>query len=728
MQKRILALLCAVSLLLLSSCSGKEVKTAEMPKEVANLATSVVAQDGDYLLKWNNERKYISYENTKTGDVWAGIPTQFLNSDVKFNRLLDAPLNITAFNPKDRSTTKISGYSYAISSGRVGAEKVENGVKVTYCFDKFGICVPVTYSLNKGMLDVKINTSEIVETTYQIVSLELTPNLCSVKNGTKDSEIFIPAGSGALLDCSDTVEIDRKFSEYVYGVDASRILLDNWYTEEKITMPVFGIKNGNTALYGIIKSYDSAKIEAIVNNSQTGYSGIYPTFELRGYDAIENTSGTLTNKYAEDFSRNQTIEVSYFMLGDDGCSYTDAAKVYRDYLKQEYGLKDSANSQKPLLTFYGGDIITDYILGIPKDELFVLTSFDEASAIIKDLKNATSTNFDVQLKGYSKTGLEIGKVAGGFDYASEFGSKKQFAALQNLVKDSKANIYFDFDIVRFNKSGNGFRKLYSAAKTANKQRMKVDPLTIDVHSVDTKDSAYFLVSKVKVSSLVDKLIKKSDKKGISGISLSTYGNIAYSYYTEEQYQSRGKTRTQVADTIKKLQKANHNVLVESAFDYAAATANAVTNVEFTNGEYSVFDKIVPFYQIVFSGSTTLYSNPINASGNTRTAFLDAVATGVIPSFSIIKNYDTQLKINKDYVVSKSLISANKDLIVSYVKEYSTVSSAVKGSKIASYEQLSKDLSKTVFENGTVIYVNYSDAATEVDGITVEQNNFKVVAK
>ena len=53
---------------------------------------------------------------------------------------------------------------------------------------------------------------------------------------------------------------------------------------------------------------------------------------------------------------------------------------------------------------------------------------------------------------------------------------------------------------------------------------------------------------------------------------------------------------------------------------------------------------------------------------------------------------------------------------------------VNGSKIDTYTTLENGVTKTVFENGTQIFVNYSDSALELDGIMVEGNSFKVVAK
>lgn len=729
-MKRILAVICAVALLFLSACSGKETAPLKkLPESVEKLNSSIVATNGDFALSWNNEKKCLTYENTATGDKWSTIPQQFLDSGAKFHRLLSAPLNLTCFNPKDRSVVKVSGYSYAVSSGRVGAEKIKNGIKVTYCFDKYGISIPVEYTLGDNTFDVKIVTSEIIETTFQVLEIEVTPNLCAVENATENSYIFIPSGSGATIDCANFLEVDKNYSGYIYGMDAARYITNEWYSEEKFTMPIFGMSYANSSLYGIIKSYDAAKINYSLNNTQSKYTSVYPSFELRGYDIITNTkNGTDFSKYAENLTTAEDIKISYFMLSGEKSNTTEAAKFYRDYLKTEYEMNETSESTNPLLTFYGGDLTTEYLLGVPKTKLSVLTSFKDVKEIVNSLSDKTGSNFDVQLKGYSKNGMTLSSVAGGFDYSGKFGSADDFKELAGFIKQKNSNFYFDFDIIRFSKSGNGFSTLYNAAKTANRQRMQISTKTIDVHSVDDNVAEYYLLSRGSIGEVTDKLIKETKSNGISGISLGSLGNIAYSDYEEEAYYNCGGIRKQVVGVIKKLQKNNHNVLVERANDYAAATANAVSNVAYTNGDYSVFSSKIPFYQIVFSGSKTLYSDPINAAANTRKAFLDAVATGVIPSFSIVKDYDVGLNVKNNHIVSKSLIKSNVDMIKEYVNEYKSVAKVVNGSKIDTYTTLENGVTKTVFENGTQIFVNYSDSALELDGIMVEGNSFKVVAK
>ncbi|MHB8964313.1 MAG: DUF5696 domain-containing protein, partial [Saccharofermentanales bacterium] len=51
--------------------------------------------------------------------------------------------------------------------------------------------------------------------------------------------------------------------------------------------------------------------------------------------------------------------------------------------------------------------------------------------------------------------------------------------------------------------------------------------------------------------------------------------------------------------------------------------------------------------------------------------------------------------------------------------------AVRGSRIVSHLRTGEGLTVTVYENGTVIYVNFGTEAVEYEGITIDAMDFEV---
>lgn len=723
MKIKITALLSAVFLLLCGCTAENTEYNYDSSSSVNEVSDSVIAQNGKYMLEWNSERKYISLKS-RNGTVWSSIPEEFLNSGVKRNKNLEAPVNVTLFNPNDKSVTEINGFSYAVSSGRVGSEKIKNGIKVTYYFDKYRLSVPISYVLNGDALDISVIPEEIEENDFKIVKLSLAPYFCSAKNGAENSYLFVPSGSGALMNCYEASETARVYSGNLYGIDKSRILIDAWFSEESVKLPVFGAKSGNSALFGIVKSYSGTVINASAGDPATGFSTVYPSFELRGYDETEALKVNKYIKYSDEISVKEKITVSYYLLEGENAGYETMAPLYRKWLAEKYGMIKSNADNGILLTFYGGDLKNEFIFGIPYKKLTTLTDYSDVENITEEIIANTGVALDIKLSGFTENGLSKGKLGGDFKLSSAFGSSKAKKSLFKYAGDKKINIYPDFDIVNFNKSGGGFTTLFSAAKTANRQRMSVGAVTDGVHTKSTIIPDYYLLSRKNLNKAAEKLNKALKSEKISAVALSALSNTAYSDYAESDYYTKGNIGAQVSGIFKALSKNGVKILAENANDYAAACAEAVSGIATYNGGYSVFDCEVPFYQMVFSGYKKLYSPPLNEQTDYNKAFLDAIATGTGISFSVIKNYDTDIASLDSAYVSKALYRGNRDYILKAVNRYKDYLKLLGNACLVSYTE-TNGITKSIFDNGVTVYTNITDKDAAADGITVKAGDFTV---
>lgn len=706
-------------ILLISSCSGcgkssntLVTKKFDSKSEAKSISTQEIASNDNYSLEWNDENKCLLLTELASGKIWSNIPYEYLLSSGS-SANVNSTLNITVADAVTLQLTTSRGYSDAVRDGRVFCKKIKNGVRITYCFDKYKISVPVEYVLRDDSLCVTIDTPEITEdSTYLLLSISLAPFICSTRNEVAGSYLFIPTGSGALMYAKETPEIERTYSGEVYGLDETRPITVSASNDQAIRMPIFGAKNGDNAILGIIeKGSGSAFIEAMSGNANTGYSNVYPTFYVRGYDVIDKSSYkgitddlTRVSKYLS----KEIISVGYYTLSGENANYNGMAKRYREYLQDNGYLKSkvSSSSSSYSVTVLGGVLTTSLVMGMPRKTLKSMTSFSEANEIIDELTKENQTSPVIRMQGYGDSGINYGKVAGGYEFASKLGSNKDRKKLEKTCKKNNISLFYDFDLIHYTKSGSGFSYLSNCAKTAILKKAEQNLISIPLRSFN-EEMSYRILSRNSLGKAVDKLINMAQKKKIDGVSVTSLGSVAYSDYSEYSYISKGKIDEDVTKMLKSMKSKKISVAT-GANSYAASVASVVFDAPTDNGYYNAFDEEIPFYSLVFHGYIPTYSEAINIASDKRSAIMKAAIGGTGLGFSVIDNFDTSFSETGMEKLYGMVYEDNKDFIKTEVKKYGEFYKSVSNSPIDSYEMVDKNLSKTTFSNGVILYANHSN--------------------
>ena len=76
------------------------------------------------------------------------------------------------------------------------------------------------------------------------------------------------------------------------------------------------------------------------------------------------------------------------------------------------------------------------IVGIPVSTLKTTTTFGAAQKIVADLTDYVGVKPIVRLQGFGESGINYGEIAGGYEFASKFGSDKDRVALEKYCKDN----------------------------------------------------------------------------------------------------------------------------------------------------------------------------------------------------------------------------------------------------------------------------------------------------
>ncbi|MBO7520143.1 MAG: hypothetical protein J6T73_05125, partial [Clostridia bacterium] len=707
-----------------SSKSAKTVKKYSAPDGQLTVKTSELCSNGKYSLSWDDDKKCVIMKDIKNETYWSSLPYSYYLVEEPYGAgmvRMYSPIYIEYLvnNNIRTSYAKID----ALNDGVVTAERIENGIRVTYYFTEIEISIPVDYVICKDGLETRLVVEDIAEKSNKIYSVSISPFMCSAKDNT-DSYLFVPSGSGTLMYVDDTGRNTRIIQEPVYGRDNAVSVEEKLYNESAVMMPVFGAKSENNGICAIInKGAESARIDAEVGNPEYGYSSVFATFLLRGTNnlIVKNAQGNQTQimTCTDNLVDTDYFSVKYIPLAPDKANYIGMAEVYREWLKEQYGLKETVSNSSPLcLNFLGGALVGKNMLGISYDDISVATRYSDVKKIVEELTEKTSTNAFVRLIGFGESGLDMGVIANGMELSREFGS---YDELIKYCKKNNLPLHIDYDVLGYSKSGNGVRRFSDSAVSANKS------YAVQYHyskSTYLKNNySFFLVKRSKIGEIVDKLIEKACGYDISGISLSTLCHTSYSGYPDATAYNKLGFKEEVSSAINKVKEQRLDFIAEKAFDYAAVNADFIIGCPTNSSGFDGYDCDVPFYEIVFKGLKPIAVSSLNYAINPQKQFLTAMETGSFLSFTLCENWNKDISNSEFSVFQFSLYENWKDEIVKMGKESKEWLENVINASIVDRLQIADNVYVTRFSNNASIAVNYSSKAVKTPLGTVKPNEY-----
>ena len=699
--------ICMISVIFVG-CGDNAVSNSYRSLSGKILDSQILAKNENYELSWDVDGKATIFKSLNEDKYWSDILYDaFLEGSISANG--NSPISITIANTKTLKWDTITSYSQLESSGNILTKKIENGIRVTYFFDNYKIAIPVEYTLKEDCLNVKIDSSTILEdgTDYKLVSITVAPNLCSVKNASENGALFIPSGCGALMYTAENSDGTREYTGEVYGRDAARRNPLNLVDSQDIHLPVFGVYGDNTGIMGIISSgAESCFIEAKAGDKRLGYSTIGTVFYVRGYDEFSYTYHGkyqgITTRINEEKS-GQLLSVDYYPLYGEDANYNGFANKYRNYLINNGKLNvNKTQSSSYAITLLGGTNITTNVLGVPKKELVSLTTFSESSKIISELEESIGIKPYIRMYGYGDSGIRYGSILGGKNYQAVYGNKKDITNLVNLCSDTK--LFFDYEIINFSKSGNGFSVNFDTAKTAISH--KAEHFPVNPLRVNDEDNIYYTISRKNLDKAADKAVNKAQKYGINNLSFSSLGSTAYS---DSGYISKFGIENDVSSIIANLTKDEHTIAVADGNLYAACSADVLFDVDIENGNWDSFDLEIPFYQMVFHSYKPMYTDSVNLSENIDIALSRSVAFGMGIGYTLTHNYVDNSDDFGEFQLYGTVYSDNKDLIYKTLvsKGYIQIYNAISSAELVKYN-ISEGLSSSLYSNGRIVYVNHTN--------------------
>ena len=131
--------------------------------EDSDIISGVVTENDKYLLSWDADNACIKLIEKKTNKIWSSTPMTADGNYVEDINNIYSPINIEYIRKSAYRTIELTGKVGAVNNGRIYAENITDGIKLTFMFDELSIAITVNFTLNDKGLSVNVKTSDIVE-------------------------------------------------------------------------------------------------------------------------------------------------------------------------------------------------------------------------------------------------------------------------------------------------------------------------------------------------------------------------------------------------------------------------------------------------------------------------------------------------------------------------------------------------------------------------------------
>lgn len=611
--------------------------------------------------------------------------------------------------------TNQNSYAYCVVNNNVTVRQVSGGYRADYYFEDMGATVPVEVLLKDDGLSVRVIGGEIqMGDKYWITSIQLLPGFMA-GDDRAEGYLFVPSGSGALIELNAGRGNLASYSEMVYGSDAAIEVEEFEGLGRDILIPVYGLKYGDGGITAIITQGDAfANICADSNSPDTSFSRVYAEYVTAIVDDTTLFESDYTNQRVingiEQRESFDDFQVDFTVMSD-GADYSRMAAIYRNYLI-ENGLEKKAAAPELFVTLYGAATRKASFLGIPYTDTFALTSFADAEAILRDLNDGGAA-VSLQYIGWNNSGVENRKAASKFSPVGVLGGKSGYRQLDSFLSSGSNSAYFDLDPITVRKSGNGFSALSDVVKSIFNTRTPQYKYMRSVYVPVNTEDPWYLLNSGKALEAVRKFVK-SDSYG-NGVSLYGAGEMLYSDFSKNSI-SRAETVANYQAMFEAL--GDREIAVNSGNAYVYRYVDKIYSLPTTNDGNVLFSCSVPFVQMVLHGY-------VSYGAEQGDDLLDCIALGASPYYSGVAIDDSELiETSFNWLYGSSYDNWSEEAKADFAA-YSEVYAALYDQALVSYEETG-GVSRSVFEDGTAILVNRTEQAVTAGGVEVPARGYRVI--
>lgn len=648
-------------------------------------------------------RQYMLYTpETATDDVLKAVPN--LKKD-SFYVLMDAE----SFVKRKRlhETFEKAGYT----SDDLNADRKEAGIATEDQGEVFKLVM--RFTLENGELVVDIPCDQIYyPSSKPLVSLDLMKFGAFAKSGNNGSYIM-PSGSGAVFSQNEgkTVNYTMQYGGKDYTTETAATGFD--YSGHSI----FGSVNGDNAYVAIIEEGEE-NVRLKIESTQSGYVQ-YPQLQLRSFESSGLGQTRKFYQYANKaFEGN--LKIRYTFFEGEKANYNSMANRYREYLLSRGAFEDKQVSKEVPLQL---EVINNLYMikktaGISYTTSQVVTTYSQTKDMLKFFKEQGIEELSLKLNGADNRGL-FAQSPGNFKFASKAGGKKGYSDLKEYCKEQNIPLFLQVNMP-FYYADTAFDGYSATGDTARRLSKETVQLAYKEKSTNADRSDLPLIEVVsprEYEEFAKNYNKLSDTIG-DGISIGEFSRVLNSDYNEKGAVTRADAKAQMLSSLKLLNK-EYSVLAETPMSCALAYVDSIEKMPLGDSGDNLWSYDIPLIPLALHGYIDYTSTYWNDQPDSDKLMLKAIEYGSGIAYRFAEN------VTKDVTQTHNnfLFNVNFELWKETVTEqYEQVSKALKGLNgvpMVSHEYISKMLVKTVYEDGTAIYVNYGNSSVKIGDKTVK---------
>lgn len=606
-------------------------------------------------------------------------------------------------------------------------EENENGFSARVDFCDCAIEMTFSVVLEQDGFSIEAPLAEVREYGDNLLcSVYLIPAFGATYMDSVNGYLFIPEGSGAIINYSDgNITANTPYSKQIYGEnigvkqsygesgeDESSQVAVNIYPQTKeeqtVLAPIYGFVHSDeevAALCVLGEGADNAHVTAYAAGIVTPYNYAYSCFVTRD-KYFKLNSSTRGNMGFEKDLQERNLQLHVLLLEGETADYSGMAQRYRRYLLEEEGMVEKQKEAPEIrLDILGAETKR----GALWNSTIAVTTLDQTEAIVDAAMEAGISNLLVNYQGWQKGGMTAGYGAKPTALESSLGSTDELYALAERLNGNGGKLKLHENLL-YAYTGRGYARNVLARK-----------LNLQEISIATNQRAFESLGVLTPATSVSYAQAMTDAFKQMGFTLDDITNHVFSYSSANQVSTRKDTIAQ----YQALFSAMQDVAMVSPIAEYWAYADAFMDMPIETESYTIISEAVPFLPMVLDGLVTKYSITLNSYDDIDYLVLKNIENATNPSWVITASDGSVLKNTNQ----ASLYSTNWDYYFPKMKyvfeQLQEVYEATAGSKLTHHRLLSENLVELTYENGTIVYLNYSTKAALAEDCSIEPMSWKV---
>lgn len=714
---------------------GQRTVSNDRLERVTGNGMTKVAENGRLALSIDLATGNIEVTDKNGGGVWSSRPSpEQIERDTSNNLWKNNMQSPILVEYVKSYTETVPSYANAFSPNTVvNVYRLDDGARVHYEFQDFGIKIAVDYRLRDDHLEVSVphELIEEPETVYvtndkgrrvidgksfrKIVGYSVLPFFGAVQEGEAPAGyMMVPDGPGGLIRFDGNKRHRLSYSGKVYGADLSFMnhfdsSLSSGMEEAVVHYPVFGLNRGDRSMLAVIHSGESgAEIVAAPAGVNTSFHHVYARFPYREkYKKLTDLTGAGVYLYT-DFSINVSRTMKYYFLHGADVGYAGMAAVYREYLRKEKGLEaqSAPRTDMPLELRIVGGMKED---GFLTDPFVAMTTFEQAEDMLDYFYDNGVRGLNVVYEGWAKGGDSV-KYPDRFPVESRLGGESGLKRLAERAHQYGYKLFLEDDNMRA-MTGRGVSERNDVVRDILNTPLDLGDGGRREHVLNT----------AAIRRIIGENLPKYRELGIDGIHEKGLDRLNTDFHASHPM-NREQVKRQYRELISEMVDKIGAVRVDGGLAFHMMAGVSVYNPADDYSFSPIVDEIVPFYPMALHGLADLVSVPFNRMDEPEREALKAVEYGMNVSFTVTAEPTERLQ-HADTDLYSTEFDVWKSEILRLYRKINDALGSVAGAAMIGHERIGRDVYKAVYDNGVEIVCNYSEAPFHYRGESVAPMDF-----